>query len=153
MKYTYMMEPEKVQEELNRLWDKYQIILENPNSNWENVNEARAILYLTGQVYCERIATEAIERRLPLLKEKIELIEFFNLIDKNSEKLNYLRKDELFVKLEKFYKIIKLYKNKYNKGKFYLDEEKFIERYQEQNPEKDLKIGYRGSFDKNKKES
>ena len=142
------MEPEKVQEELDRLWNKYQEILEDSNSNWEKANEARAILYLTGQVYCEEIAIEAIKRRLHLLKEKIELIDFFNLIDKNSEKLNKLREDELFVKLEKFYKIIKSYKNKYNKGKFYLDEEKFIEEYQKQNPDKDIKIGYKGSFDK-----
>ena len=69
-----MMEPEKVQEELDRLWNKYQEILEDSNSNWEKANEARAILYLTGQVYCEEIALEAIERRLHLLKEKIELI-------------------------------------------------------------------------------
>ena len=148
MKYTYMMEPEKVQEELDRLWNKYQEILEDSNSNWEKANEARAILYLTGQVYCEEIAIEAIERRLHLLKEKIELIEFLDLVDKNSKRLIELRMDELFTKLEKFYRIIKTYKNKYNKGKFYLDEEKFIEKYQEQNPKKNLKIGYKGSFNK-----
>jgi len=106
------------------------------------------LIYLTGQVYCEQIAIDAIKRRLHLLKEKIELIEFLNLIDKNSERLNELRKDDLFIKLEKFYIIIKTYKNKYNKGKFYLDEEKFIEKYQKQNPERNLKIGYKGSFDK-----
>jgi len=148
MKYTYMMEPEKVQEELDRLWNKYQEILEDSNSNWEKANEARAILYLTGQVYCEEIALEAIERRLHLLKEKIELIEFLDLVDKNSKRLIELRMDELFAKLEKFYKIIKSYKNKYNKGKFYLDEEKFLEEYQKKNPDKDIKIGYKGSFDK-----
>jgi len=148
MKYTYIMEPEKVQEELDRLWDRYQEILKDPASDWENVNEARAILYLTGQVYCEEIAIGAIERRLHLLKEKIELLDFFNLIDKNSKRLNELRKDELFSKLEKFYRIIKTYKNKYNKGKFYLDEERFLKEYQKQSPEKDLKIGYKGSFDK-----
>ena len=142
------MEPEKVQEELDRLWNKYQEILEDSNSNWEKANEARAILYLTGQVYCEEIALEAIERRLHLLKEKIELIEFLDLVDKNSKRLIELRMDELFAKLEKFYKIIKSYKNKYNKEKFYLDEEKFLEEYQKKNPDKDIKIGYKGSFDK-----
>ena len=148
MKYTYMMEPEKIQEELDKLWKRYQGILDNPNSDWKEINEARAILYLTGQIYCQKIAVEAIEKRLHLLKEKIELIEFFNLIDKNSKRLDSLREDELFRKLEKFYKIIKAYKNKYKEGKFYLDEEKFIERYQKQNPDKDLKIGYKGSFEK-----
>ena len=148
MKYTYMMEPEKVQEELNNLWNRYQAILNNPNSNWEDINEARAILFLTGQVYCEQIVVEAIERRLHLLKEKITLIDFFDLIDKNSERLKDLRKDKLFTKLEKFYKIIKEYKNKYSGGRFYLEEEKFIKRYGGLNPEKELKMGYKGSFKK-----
>ena len=148
MKYTYMMQPEKIQEELDKLWDKYQNILENPNSDWEKINEARAILFLTGQVYCEQVAIEAIERRLHLLKDKLSLIEFFNLIDKNSEKLEELRKDDLFNKLEKFYLIIKAYKNKYDKGKFYLDEEKFIQKYEKVNPNKKFKLGYKGDFDK-----
>jgi len=142
------MQPEKIQEELDKLWDKYQNILENPNSDWEKINEARAILFLTGQFYCEQVAIEAIERRLHLLKDKLSLIEFFNLIDKNSEKLEELRKDELFNKLEKFYLIIKAYKNKYDKGKFYLDEEKFIQKYEKVNPNKKFKLGYKGDFDK-----
>lgn len=146
MKYTYLMIPEKIKEELDLLWKKYQNILDNPNSNWEEVNEARSILFLTGQIYCEQIAVEAIERRIHLLKEKMTLLEFFDLVDKNSERLNELRNDELFRKLEKFYKIIKEYKNKYNKGKYYLDEERFIEKYESQNPKKNLKIGYKGKF-------
>lgn len=148
MKYTYMMDPEKVKEELDNLWGKYQSILDNPHSDWESMNEARAILFLTGQIYCEKIAIEAIERRLHLLQEKISLIEFLDLIDKNSERLNELRKDLLFVKLEKFYRIIKEYKNKNVGGKFYLDEEKLIKKHEEKNPEKELKTGYKGYFDK-----
>ncbi|MBU2104156.1 MAG: hypothetical protein KKF67_00050, partial [Nanoarchaeota archaeon] len=77
----------------------------------------------------------------------IQLTEFFNLIDSNSEKLNELRNEELFKKLEEFYRIIKEYKNKYSTGKFYLDEEKFIELYNKFNPDKDLKVGYKGGFD------
>lgn len=148
MKYTYLMKPEKVQEELDKLWDKYQNILDNPNSGWEDINEARAILFLTANIYCEQIAIGAIEKRLHLLKEKISLVEFFDLIDKNSEKLKELKKDELFLKLERFYRIIKEYKNKYSGGKFYLDEEKFLEKYSVKNPEKDKKLGYMGSFKK-----
>lgn len=148
MKYTYLMKPEKVQEELDKLWDRYQNILDNLNSNWEDINEARAILFLTATIYCEQIATGAIEKRLHLLKEKISLIEFFDLIDKDSKELEKLREDKLFTKLEKFYKIIKKYKNKYNKGRFYLDEEKFLEKYSIKNPEKDKKLGYKGSFKK-----
>ncbi|MBU2590268.1 MAG: hypothetical protein KJ939_01605 [Nanoarchaeota archaeon] len=146
MKHTYMMEPEKVQEDLDRLWNRYQSIVNKSNPSWEEVNEARATLFLTGQIYCEKIAVEAIERRLHLLKEKLSLIDFFCLIDKNSERLEELRKDELFNKLEKFYRIIKKYKNRYNEGKYYLDEERFIKKYGDTNPKKELKMGYRGSF-------
>lgn len=123
MKYTYLMEPEKIQEELEKLWSKYISIINKKEPSWEEINEARAILFLTGQIYCEKIAVEAIEKRLHLLKDKMPLIEFFSLIDKNSEKLNELRKDELFDKLEKFYRIIK--------------------KYNLLNPKKEL-IGYRG---------
>jgi hypothetical protein len=151
MKYTYMMEPGKIEEELEILWNRYKDILDKKNPTWEEVNEARAILFLTGNIYCEKIAVEAIERRLHLLKNKLSLIEFFNLIDKNSEKLSEMRKEELFEKLEKFYKIIKKYKNRYNDGKYYLDEEKFIQRYEETNPNKDLKMGYKGKFAKSQK--
>jgi len=146
MKYTYLMKPEKISEELDKLWNKYQEIISLENPTWKEINEARAILFLTGKIYCEKIAVEAIERRLHLLKEKLSLIEFFDLIDKNSEKLEKLRKDELFKKLEKFYRVIKSYKNKYVKGKYYLEEEKFLKIYEKVNPNKEFKIGYRGSF-------
>ena len=146
MKYTYLMEPEKVKKELDKLWKRYQKIIQDENPSWEDVNEARAILFLTGQIYCEKIAVEAIKRRLHLLKEKISLIQFFDLIDKNSERLIELRKDKLFSKLEEFYRVIKNYKNKYVEGRYYLEEEKFIKKYKEANPKKDLKMGYKGSF-------
>lgn len=147
MKYTYLLENDKIKKELELMYQKYSGFLAKAEEVWQELNEARAILYLTGDVYCEKIAVEAIERRLHLLKEKISLAEFFQLIDSNSEKLTELRKDELFVKLEEFYRIIKEYKNKYEKGKFYLDEERFIELYDKLNPEKDLKTGYKGGFD------
>jgi hypothetical protein len=146
MKYTYMMEPEKVKEELENLWQRYQSIVNKDNPGWDEMNEARAILYLTGDVYCEQIAVNAIERRLHLLKEKLTLIEFFDLIDKNSDKLEELRKDELFSKLEKLYLVVKKYKNRYKEGMHYLDEEKFMKKYEEANPDKELKHGYRGNF-------
>ena len=146
MKYTYLMEPEKVKEELENLWKKYQKIINKENPTWEEVNEARSILFLTGQIYCEKTAVEAIERRLHLLNTKLSLLEFFDLIDKNSEKLLELREDELFSKLEDFYKVIKNYKNKYVGGKYYLEEEKFIKIYGEVNPKKEFHMGYKGSF-------
>jgi hypothetical protein len=150
MKYTYMLEPEKIKKELDKLWDKYQKIIQNKEANWEELNEARAILFLTGNIYCEDIAVKAIDRRLHLLKEKLSLIEFFDLIDKESNKLKQLREDTLFLKLEKFYRIIKEFKNRYHEGKFYLDEEKFIKEYNNKNPDKNTKIGYKGEFNKEK---
>lgn len=148
MKYTYMMEPGKIQKELDRLWSRYQEIVNKEKPSYGEINEARAILFLTGQIYCEKIAVEAIERRLHLLKEKLSLIDFFVLIDKNSERLEELRKDGLFAKLERFYRIIKAYKNRYAGGRYYLDEEKMIKKYEDANPKKELKMGYRGSFKK-----
>ncbi len=148
MKYTYMLNSEKIKKELDKLWEKYKKIIDNKNSTWEKINEARAILFLTGKIYCEQIAVEAIERRLHLLKERLTILEFFNLIDKESKRLQELRKDELFSKLEEFYRIVKEFKNKYSSGKFYLDEEKFIKRYNELIPDKYFQIGYKGKFDK-----
>lgn len=151
MKYTYLMQPDKIKEELDKLWTRYQKILDNKNSTWEEINEARAILYLTGQIYCENIAVKAIERRLHLLKEKLSLIKFFDIVDKKSPELSRFREDELFVKLERFYNIIKEFKNKYTKGKYYIDEERFLEKYQDKNPDKQLKMGYKGEFGKDRK--
>jgi len=146
MRYTYLLKNDKIKEELENLWKKYLRILDNLKSSFEDINEARAILYLTGDLYCEKIAVEAIQRRIHLLKKPIQLNEFFHLIDSNSERLEEMRNDELFRKLEEFYRIIKEYKNKYSEGKFYLDEDKFLELYDKLNPEKDLKSGYKGGF-------
>jgi len=144
LKYTYLMEVEKIKLELERLWKRYQEILDKPN--WEDMNEARSILYLTGNIYCEKVAPEAIERRLHFLKNPINLLEFLTLVDSNSERLTLYRKDPLFSTLEKYYRVIKEYKNKFIGGKHYLDEERFINLYNEFNPDKNLKMKERGKF-------
>jgi len=146
MKYTYLMQPEKVQEELNKLWNRYQSIINQENPSREDMNEARAILFLTWQIYCEQVAVEAIERRLHLLPETFSLIDFFMVIDSKSERLENLRKHKLFNKLERYYEIIKAYKNRYIQGKYYLEEEKFIEKYRKISPNPDMWIGYKWSF-------
>lgn len=146
MKFTYLMDPEQVQEQLARLWNSYKEIINHPEPTWEQVNEARSILYFTGQIYCEKIAVEAIERRLHLLQDQLSLVDFFTLIDQNSERLEQLRQDELFHKLERFYNIIKQYKNKYLCGQYYLEEEKFLEVYNRVKPDQNSKMGYKGSF-------
>jgi len=148
IKYTYLMQIDKIDEELSNLWDKYQRILDNPDSTWEDINEARAILFMTGNIYLEKIAPEAIEKRLKFLKKEFRLIEFLHIIDSNSTNLEELRKCPKFRELEIFYRIIKKYKNKYKNGKFYLDEERFIEKYNKLNPDKKSKVGYKGYFDK-----
>ena len=146
MKYTYMMSPKGVESELNKMWGRYEGIINSENPSWSEVNEARSLLYLTGQIFCEQIAVEAIKRRLHLLKVKLSLIEFLDLIDKKDNGLVEMRKDELFAVLEKFYIVIKNYKNKYIEGEYYLEEERFLKVYERVNPDKSLKIGYRGKF-------
>ena len=147
MKYTYLLENNKIKEELKVLYDRYSSFLVKAEDIWQQLNEARAILYLTGQIYCEQIAPEAIQRRLPLLKTPIPFVEFLQLVDSKSEKLEKLREDELFAKLEEFYEIIKAYKNKCSGGKFYLNEEKFIQLYGAFSSSKDMDFGYKGKFD------
>ena len=122
------MQTGKIDQELSNLWTKYQKILNNPNATWDDINEARAILFTTGNIYLEQIASEAIEKRLKHLKEKFTILEFLSIIDSNSPKLERLRECPKFKELETFYLIIKKHKNKYSKGKFYLDEEQFIEK-------------------------
>jgi hypothetical protein len=144
LKYTYTLQVKKINSELNKYWQHYQKILKNPN--WEKLNEARAILYLLGEVYCEQIVPQAIKRRLHLLKNRLSLLGFFSVIDRNSKKLTDLRKEHLFLELEEFYKSVKNFKNKFTGGKYYLDEEKFIKLYNKYNPDKKIKIGYQGQF-------
>ena len=144
LKYTYLLDVKKIDIQLEKLWQKYQAILKNPN--WDDLNEARAILYLVGYIYLETIASEAIERRLHLLKKPISSVKFFTLIDSNSKELRTYRKDSLFIKLEKYYLLVKKFKNRFVGGKYYMDEEKFIKLYNKYNSNKDLKIGERGKF-------
>ncbi len=143
MKHTYLMDVNKIEEQLEKLFEKYQEILNNPN--WEGLNESRAILYLTGHIYCEKIAVEAIERRLPNLDKPLELNEFLVLIDSGSEKIEEHRKDEKFVVLEKFYNVVKKFKNKHIQGSFYRDEERFIKLYNQFAPSDLLKTSYKGN--------
>ena len=110
LKYTYTLQVDKIGSELKKYWQRYQDILKKPS--WEKLNEARAILYLVGQVYCEEIAIEAITRRLHLLKNDLSLPNFLSVVDANSERLKELRKDQLFLKLENFYRAVKNFKNK-----------------------------------------
>ena len=147
MKYTYLLENDKIKRELDEMYKKYDNFLIRAEETWRELNEARAILYLTGQVYCEEIVPEAIQHRLHLLKNPITLGEFLQMVDSKPEKIKELREDKLFIKLEEFYEIIKEYKNKCTDGKFYLNEEKFIQLYNFFTRKEKTKIGYKGKFD------
>jgi hypothetical protein len=144
LKYTYLLDVINIRKELQKLWDRYQDILNNPN--WEDLNEARAILYLIGYWYPEEVAPNAIERRLHLLDKPLTLMEFFTIIDTKNQTLIEKRKDKLFVRLEEFYKLIKEFKNLHVGGKWYLDEEKFVELYNKYSPDKNMMIRERGKF-------
>lgn len=144
LKYTYLMDVQNIDKELTRLWVRYQQILNKPN--WEDLNEARAILYFIGHIYCENIAPKAIERRLHLLSTPLSLLEFFTLIDTNSSTINQYNNDHLFQQLQQFYLLIKKHKNNFVGGQHYLDEEKFIQLYNSYNPNQELKIKEKGKF-------
>lgn len=148
LKFTYLMDLKKIETQLDTYWTAYQNILNREDASWEDINEARAILFIVGQLYCEQIAVSAIERRLHLLSEKMTLGEFLLVCDSKQERLNDLRKDPLFTELERFYSVIKRYKNKDVGGKYYHDEERFIEKYNSLNPNKELGIRYKGRFGK-----
>jgi uncharacterized protein (UPF0218 family) len=139
LKFTYMLEPEKIEIELETFWKRYLQILENPN--WEDINEARAILYIIGFLYTEQIGPEAIERRLHLLENQMDMSEFLHYIDSDSDRLIDFRNDPLFIKLEKLYRIIKKFKNLEADGRLYLNEDKFIELYNKLAPSEEYKTG------------
>lgn len=144
LQYTYLLDVPKIDESLEKLWYRYQEILQTPD--WKDLNEARGILFFVGHIYCEQIAPQAIERRLHQLQRPLPLIQFFTLIDSHSSELQQYRQDPLFKTLEEFYQIIKKYKNKNVGGKQYLDEEKFIKLYNFHNPNKEIKIKEKGKF-------
>jgi len=146
LKHTYLLDIDGIKSDLERLWRRYQYILDNPN--WDDLNEARAILFLTGRVFCEEIVPGAIKRRLHLLAKPVSEIDFYSAIDNESQNLSLLRSDPLFCQLEELYRLAKEYKNRNANGGYYLDEERFMKLYEQFKPAQDasLKLGYRGKF-------
>lgn len=148
LKYTYLMDVPKINQELTKHWNRYQEILDNPN--WEDLNEARSILYFIRNIYCEDIASQAIQRRLSHLQFPLTFIEFLSMIDSNSPQLAQLRQDLLFLKLENFYLLIKNIKNKTIAGRYYWDEDKFLKLYNQYNPHKEFPLREQGLIEKGK---
>jgi len=150
LKYTYLLDAKQLDKVLTKMWERYQHILENPT--WEDLNEARAILYVIGYLFPEEIAPEAIKRRLHLLSEPLEELDFYQIVDSDNQAGLAKRKtDTLFLKMVEFYKVVKAFKNKTNKGIWYLDEDRFVDIYNKYSPDRSMKIGRFGEFDKDDK--
>ena len=150
LKYTYLLDSKKLDETLTKMWERYQHILENPN--WDDLNEARAILYVIGYLFPEQIAPEAIKRRLHLLSEPLEELDFYQIVDSENKDEQAKRKnDALFLEMVEYYKVVKSFKNKTNKGIWYLDEDRFVEIYNKYSPDQTMKIGRFGEFTKGDK--
>ena len=134
LKYTYLLDTKKIKESLEDLWKRYQRILDNKELSWEELNEARAILYFIGYLYPEKIALESLEKRIESIKPAISLNEFLLAIDRNDkEVLNKYKDNERFNKLKDFYLIVKNIKN-HTKYNTYLDEERFNKIYSKFKP-------------------
>ncbi len=134
LKYTYLLDTKKIEESLEDLWKRYQRILGNKEPSWEELNEARAILYFIGYLYPEKIALESLEKRIRIIEPTISLDEFLLAIDRNDkEVLDKYKDNDKFNKLRDFYLIVKNIKN-HTKYNTYLDEERFNEIYSKFKP-------------------
>lgn len=135
IKYTYLLDIKGIRREINNLWEEYQRILNNKSSSWEDLNEARAILYFIGYLYPEKIALESLEKRVKNITSTISLDEFLLAVDrKDKGVLSKYENNEKFNKLKEFYLIVKDIKNRV-RNNTYLDEERFNQLYSKLEPE------------------
>lgn len=134
LKNVYLLDIEAIKREIERLWTRYQKIINSEKSSWKDLNEARATLYSLGRLYPEGIVLESLERRVKYIKPKIGLDGFLTAIDRDDAKvLRKYKKNEKFNKLKELYLITKGIKNRV-KNNIYLDEEKFNEAYAKLEP-------------------
>ena len=135
LKYTYLLDITKMEKSIKKLWDRYQEILDDKKSTWEDLNEARAILYFIGYLYPEKIALDSLEKRIKYILPSIGLDEFLSVIDgKNTRILKKYAKNKIFIQLKDFYLIVKDIKNRTKNGT-YLDEGRFNRIYNKLKPE------------------
>lgn len=134
LKNTYLLNTQKIKKDIERLWGRYQRILKNKKSSWEELNEARAILYFLGYLYPEKIALESLGSRIKYIKPKISLDNFFLAIDRNNKKiLNRYKDNKKFNRLRDFYLTVRDIKNRV-KNNTYLDEGRFNKLYSKLKP-------------------
>ncbi|MDD4983663.1 MAG: hypothetical protein PHH82_02350 [Candidatus ainarchaeum sp.] len=132
MTYTYLFDIKKIKKCLDNYWKEYSKIINNKKSTFEDLNRARAILFLVSNYYCEQVAPFAIEKRTGSLKTKLTLSEFLEAVDKKKDK-KYLS-DPKFKKIKEYYLLIKDFKNSHVINKRYHNEEKFLEEYNKKRP-------------------
>jgi len=134
LKYTYLLDLEKISESIERLWKRYQKILDDKKSTWEELNEARAILFFLGHIFTEEIALGSLEKRVKIVRPVISLDDFLMAVDgKDAAVLEKYKNNKKFSKLRDFYLIVKGIKNR-RKGEWYLDEKRFNKIYKELEP-------------------
>lgn len=134
LKNTYLLKTQKIKKDIERLWRRYQRILKNKKSSWEDLNEARAILYFLGYLYPEKIALESLESRIKYIKPKINLDNFFLATDRNNKKiLNRYKDNKKFNRLRDFYLTVRDIKNRV-RNNTYLDEGRFNKLYSKLKP-------------------
>ncbi len=134
LKETYLLDVKKMAKSIERLWQEYQIVLDSKNPSWEDANRARAIIFFLGYFYPEKIVSESLEKRVPLIRPAITIDKFLEAVDKKDGKiLKKYAKNEKFHKLERFYLLAKKIKNRAKNGS-YLDEERFNRLYSKLKP-------------------
>ncbi len=128
LKNTYLLNTKEIEKNINSLWERYQEIL-NKKSSFEELTEARSILYFLGYLYPEKIALESLESRIKYLEPKITLDSFLLIIDGDDRKmLEKYKKNKKFQQLKEFYLIVKKIKNRIENSS-YLDEDRFNKVY------------------------
>jgi len=134
LKNVYLLDIKAIKNEIEHLWTRYQKIINNKKSSWEDLNEARAILYSLGRLYPEGIVSESLEKRVKYIKPRISLDNFLTAIDRNDAKIfKKYANNEKFNKLKELYLITKGIKNRV-KNNIYLDEERFNDAYAKLEP-------------------
>ena len=135
LKNVYLLDINSIKQDVERLWEEYQNILDKKEISWEEINKARAILYFLGHIFTEKIALESLIGRVNLIKPKILIDDFLAAIDSEDKIiLNKYKNNEHFLKLKNFYLIVKSIKNRVNRDSTYLDEETFDEIYSRLRP-------------------
>lgn len=134
LKNTYLLDTKEIKKSIESLWKRYQAILDNKKSSWEDLNEARAILYFLGYLFPEKIVVGSLEKRIKYIEPKISLDKFLLAVDKKDKNvLDRYKNNKKFKKLKDFYIIVKNIKNRV-KNNSYLDENRFNKIYSKLEP-------------------